>query len=108
MHSSDGAGAPSARCNLPKSCTDGTVAGYRFVATCVAGPLISRSLMIFSVFRILRFQLRVQLRDCRLQVFNLPVFFEELIQQHRVHGVVAHGLKFAVAVVFHEIRSSPF
>ena len=38
-----------------------------------------------------------------LQRFHLAVLFEELVEQHRVHRFVAHGVGFALLVTSHEI-----
>jgi hypothetical protein len=57
-------------------------------------------------FRILFFKTRSEifflLRELRLQFLHLTMFFEELVQQHRVHRFVAHGVGFALFVASHE------
>src|SRR5262249_47194545 len=45
--------------------------------------------------------LLLQLRNRCSLFFHCLVFFEELVQQHRVHRVVAHGVDLAVAVTHH-------
>jgi hypothetical protein len=51
-----------------------------------------------------RFDLLLLLSDNRFQVLHLVMFFEELIEQHRVHCVVAHGVDVAVLIARHQAR----
>src|SRR6266496_345967 len=42
------------------------------------------------------------------QFLDLAVFFEELVEQHRIHLVVAYAVDFAIATARHEIRAYLF
>ena len=45
--------------------------------------------------------------DClerRFQFLDLLVLFEELVEQHRIHCVVAYGVDLAISVAHHQIR----
>ena len=42
--------------------------------------------------------------DRGLLFFNLAVLLEELIEQHRVHRVVTHGVDLAVLIPHHQVR----
>src|SRR5436309_10831566 len=55
-----------------------------------------------------RFNLLLLLRDHLLLVVHFAMCFEELIEQHRVHCIVSHGLEFAVAIASHQIRTHLF
>ena len=37
-------------------------------------------------------------------LLDLLVFFEELVEQHGVHRIVAHGINLAVFVAYHQVR----
>jgi hypothetical protein len=54
-----------------------------------------------------RFDLLLLLRDCRFQLRHFAVLFEELIELHRVHLVVAHGVGFPLCPAPLD-RDSPF
>src|SRR6266498_1010781 len=43
------------------------------------------------------------LRDRRFQFLHSLMLFEEFVQQHRVHRVVAHGVNFTVLVTHYEV-----
>jgi len=55
-----------------------------------------------------RFDLRLLARNSRFQFLDFTMLFEKLVQQHRVHGIVANSLEFAVAVAFDQIRAYLF
>ena len=44
----------------------------------------------FVDLRVLRFQSFVDCRECSFQSLHFLMLFEELVEQHRVHGFVAH------------------
>jgi hypothetical protein len=43
------------------------------------------------------------LRDGRFQFLHLDVFFEALVEQHRVHRVIAHSHDLAFVILTHQI-----
>ena len=52
----------------------------------------------------LLFELRREDSHSLLQLLDFAVFFEELIEQHRVHRFVAYRVRLALLVTHHEIR----
>jgi hypothetical protein len=42
--------------------------------------------------------------DLALLFLDCSVLFEELVEQHRIHGVVAHGVDLALGVAHHQVR----
>jgi hypothetical protein len=49
-------------------------------------------------------QRRCEIRNCGFQFLHLPVLFEKLVEQHRVHLVVAHAVRFTFFIAYYEIR----
>jgi hypothetical protein len=45
---------------------------------------------------------RFQFSDCRLLCLHLAVLFEKLVEQHRVHHLVAHAFQLAFIVAIHQ------
>jgi hypothetical protein len=55
-----------------------------------------------------RFNLLLLPLDNRLLLLVFAVLFKELVEQHRVYGVVAHRVGFAIFVPSHQIRAYLF
>jgi hypothetical protein len=49
------------------------------------------------------FDFLLLLKVVRFQFLNFPVLFEELIEQHRVHRIIAHSPKLTVLAVYDQI-----
>src|SRR4030095_13685776 len=52
----------------------------------------------------LLFETLVNCVKCRFQFLHFAMLFEELVEQHRVHGVVAYSGDLAILVPHYEIR----
>jgi hypothetical protein len=57
-----------------------------------SGRLLSRNLLL-----LLR-DGRLEVGDCVLLFCDVTVLFQELIQQHRVHRFVTHGVDFSIGI----------
>ena len=62
----------------------------------------------FLDLRGLLFELLCEERHPLLEHLHFAVFFQELVEQHRVHLVVAHGVGFSLFVAYHQIRNYLF
>ena len=97
-------------------CFIGRAQLYGLLTTCGAGLLASSCALTFCNPRSKRFNLLLLLRDSCFQVLaalaarlslaapHFAVLFEELVEQHRVHRFVAHGVDLAVLIAHHQIR----
>jgi hypothetical protein len=54
--------------------------------------------------RCLRFEGCLKLRNGCFQFLHLAMLFEELVEQHRVHGFVANGVGFSLFIASRQIR----
>src|SRR6266700_3415639 len=83
----------------------GLRSGFAYFKLCT--DLLQAGSKRFNLLLLLRhlvLKVFLQLRDGRLLFLYLAVFFKKLIEQHRVHRVVAYGVDLAVLVADYQVR----